>query len=49
MDYNPDPVRYENGQWGFYDETWSEWHGPYVSEKAARAALAKYCRDVLGD
>ena len=37
-----DPVHEENGQWYFYDETWSDRLGPYESEKKARRKLKEY-------
>ena len=45
--YNP--IDCIGGQWGFWDETWSDWHGPYENELAARQALKDYCTFVLGD
>lgn len=52
---HPDPlypgtlleVDYPEG-WYFYDETWSDWYGPHVTEAEARLALESYCREVLG-
>lgn len=37
-----DPVRYEDGQWGFYDETWTEFNMGFKTESEARAAQEKY-------
>lgn len=41
--HNPNPLFYRNGQWFFYDETWSNEHGPYPTHAQASAALAAYC------
>jgi hypothetical protein len=39
-----DPVgRCGESDHGFWDESWSHWHGGYADEAAARAALAEYC------
>lgn len=32
----------ENGEWNFWDETWSESYGPYLTEEDARKALQEY-------
>lgn len=45
--WNSDPVRCVDGEWGFYDETWSNWHGGYTSEAQARRGLQKYCDECL--
>jgi ABC-type ATPase with predicted acetyltransferase domain len=36
------PIFEENGQWFFWDETWSDPYGPYASRKEAVEALRKY-------
>ena len=33
----------EEGTWWFYDETWANEHGPFLSQTEAVAALRKYC------
>ena len=38
------PVHRYNGEWYFWDETWSERLGPYRHLKEAKDALSKYCR-----
>lgn len=43
-----DPVHEHAGAWWFYDETWSDRVGPYISAQAARIALDSYCRTELG-
>jgi hypothetical protein len=42
---NPaDPVgRHGEADWGFWDESWSHWHGGYADETEARTKLAEYC------
>lgn len=43
-----DPVEYspkEKG-WIFWDETWAQFHGPFVSEADCQAALAEYCKEL---
>lgn len=42
--HNPDPVREENGQWYFSDETWSHDYGPYPTEAECRTELTAYVR-----
>ena len=38
-----DPVFQENGQWWFWDETWTNKHGPYQNEDHSRGMLCIYC------
>ena len=38
----PDPIHYREGNWYFYDETWSFEYGPYKSREEASIALTKY-------
>jgi len=48
--WNPDPVeRLEDGTWIFWDETWADWHGPFMSEKECREALDSYGESLLLD
>jgi DNA polymerase-1 len=42
---NVDPVCQK---WGFWDETWATWYGPYDSEEAARAACDLYAAQLNG-
>lgn len=37
-----DPVFKEEGMWYFYDETWSNVHGPFETEDDARKAVIAY-------
>lgn len=37
-----DPVGSIGTDWGFWDETWSQWHGGYADEQAARDGLKAY-------
>lgn len=37
-----DPVFEDNGQWFFWDETWTQFLGPFQSESNARDAAKEY-------
>ena len=37
-----DPVECLNGEWGYWDETWTTFVGPYDSEEQARQKLWEY-------
>ncbi len=37
-----DPVGHVGDDWGFWDETWSVWHGGHADEAGARKALLAY-------
>ena len=37
------PVHKEDGKWYFFDETWSDRFGPYLSEEEANKKLKEYC------
>lgn len=43
-----DPVEYspKHGGWIFWQETWADFHGPFVSEQACREALTEYCKEL---
>lgn len=43
-----DPVEYspKDGGWIFWQETWADFHGPFVSEDACQKALAEYCKEL---
>ena len=41
-DRESDPVGRIGADHGFWDETWSTWHGGHADEAAARAACAEY-------
>lgn len=43
-----DPLHIHEGKWWFWDEAGLERHGPYKKRAEAKAALAVYCREVLG-
>ena len=47
MGHNPDPVRFEDGAWYWWDETWSDRTGPYTTRKLAEKACTKYCKEFL--
>jgi hypothetical protein len=38
-----DPVEFDEGQWWFWDESWSQRLGPFESEAEARDVLRDYC------
>lgn len=42
-----DPVECRDGAWYFWNESWSDYYGPYKTEAIARASLAAYCLDFL--
>jgi hypothetical protein len=42
-----DPVHFADGSWWFWNETWSERHGPFASVALAHAALNRYAREAL--
>jgi len=44
-----DPVEQHDDGWGYWDETWSDWHGGFKTEADARADLKRYCKEVLGN
>lgn len=37
-----DPVGRHGDDWGFWDETWADWHGGFDDEAQARAGLKAY-------
>jgi hypothetical protein len=39
-----DPIEYREGSWGFWDETWSNWHGGFTSLTETGKALNSYAR-----
>lgn len=43
-----DPLHMHEGKWWFWDETWAERRGPYLTRTGAKHALEIYCREVLG-
>lgn len=46
IDDKDGPVCCIAGQWGFWDETWREWHGPYENRKAAEQACRDYAESL---
>lgn len=42
----PDPVRFEDDAWYFYDEVWADRYGPYETEEEARNEFFNYCASV---
>lgn len=42
--HNTNPVRYdpENDDWGWWDETWTEWTGGFATEAVANQNLKSY-------
>ena len=43
------PVRFEDGAWYWWDETWSDRTGPFDTYGEAEASLADYCEQCLGE
>lgn len=41
-DYYDKAIFAENGEWYFWDETWTQKHGPFQSEDEAVETLKKY-------
>lgn len=39
----------KDGNWYFWDETWTWDYGPYASKEMALAALALYCKQLMGN
>lgn len=37
-----DPVGRLGDDWGFWDETWADWHGGHADEAEARQGLREY-------
>jgi hypothetical protein len=44
--YPENPLVNDNGQWFFWDETWSVKYGPYSSENSAKCALMNYLEEL---
>lgn len=42
-----DPVYRDTDGWYFWDETWTDGYGPYLTEHEAREALNDYIKNVL--
>lgn len=46
---NTDDIVFEkDGQWWFWDETYSEYHGPFDTKEESIEACIKYSTEVLG-
>ena len=43
-----DPVHKDGGYWWFWNETWADVHGPYITESAAREGLQRYLKFLEG-
>lgn len=41
-------IFYSNGQWHFWNETWSYTHGPFKTREICRQELKNYCEEELG-
>jgi hypothetical protein len=39
-----DPMREVEGKFYWWNETWTELHGPYDTKEQAKAALAEYAK-----
>ena len=48
LEWNPDPVKFEDNQWWYYNEVWTDRVGPFGSEAEARTALAEYVKYLDG-
>lgn len=42
-------VVYENGAWWYWDEVWSNKHGPFETEEEAKADLKRYVEWLNGE
>lgn len=42
----PSPVHKEGNYWWFWDETWSNKHGPFPSKEIASKACIEYARSL---
>ena len=47
--HNPNPVRFEDGAWYWWDETWTDRTGPFDTREEADADCMRYCIECLGD
>ena len=47
--HNPNPIRFEDGAWYWWDETWSDQAGPFNTYGEAEASCAEYCEQCLGE
>jgi len=45
------PIEYhpENGGWIFWNETWSDWNGPFTTLEKAQDGLSKYAKELDGE
>ena len=41
-------IEIKNGEWWYYDETWTNLCGPFFSEYSAQLMLQKYVKIYLG-
>lgn len=48
LDWNPDPISFVDGSWGYYDETWAHFTGGFTDEESARKALREYADALNG-
>ena len=44
-----EPVEKIDGKWYYWDQTWSNKHGPYENAVEANKALLEYCTTVLSE
>lgn len=42
------PIFSAYNKWYFWDESWSDYYGPYETEDDAKIALNEYTKKVLG-
>jgi len=45
--HDPNPIRFEDGRWWFYDEVWIDRYGPFDTEEEATNACIEYCKREL--
>lgn len=46
---NRDEQDYDETGWYFWDETWANRYGPYLSREQCAKNLNQYCKEALGD
>lgn len=47
--WNNDPVEHREDGWYFYEETWTDDHGPFETEEICRQQLKEYIENELGE
>jgi hypothetical protein len=44
--YDPEIIFEKDGEWFFYDETWSFFYGPFPSKEVCERALTEYAKEL---